>query len=578
MKKIHILFIIIGVIVLGGYFYIRYALNTGGGFQPAVAKEVDKRPKSGESDLDLRPKIIKKLQQLVKDGSGGLYNLSIHEVNPDVIAGRLDLGHVLLSPDSSVINQFEKTKNLPNDIFKVEIDSIHFDGVNVPGIVTGNSIDLDHLIIEHPIINVYHKSQEYNNHKGSDTSKVFQRIMSYMNRISVKDIQVKHAKLFDHNLSTKTTKTFEGIAITGENLLIDSSTQCSNDRFCFTKSVNLTLRDYKMMTNDHFYTFKVAKVSISTDKQLMSFQNVDLIPVYSKQEFQKHIKIAKQRFTLTVPSVNFHNIDWWSLINGERFHAEEADVNNPKLNLYLNLSLPSAPVAPHGFPQQLLMQIPVPVHVNKTNIRGLNVEYEEYHPQSGKSGIIYFDGINGTVINTTNNQDVIKNKGVTTVSAAGRFMHFIPISAHIVFDLKQFKTGQFSATIDMGKFDASRLQNITEPMGLFLIKRGTVEKAHADVSANNYNGNGKVTLIYNDLHITPVKKDDDRASGYKKKSALSFVANTLVIKDENPSHENLRQPEVSMKRDPKESFFNFIWKIALSGILKTTGIPEKYAH
>jgi len=311
---------------------------------------------------------------------------------------------------------------------------------------------------------------------------------------------------------------------------------------------------------------------------LMSFQNVALIPVYSKEEFQKHIKHATQRFTLSVPSINFHRLDWWSLINAERFHAEEADINNPRLSLYLNLSLPSAPVAMHGFPQQLLMQMPVSVQVNKTNLRGLNIEYEEYHPQSGKSGIIYFDGINGTIVNTTNNRAAINKKAVTTVSANGTFMHFVPVSAHISFDLNQVKSGQFSATIDLGKFDASRLQNITEPMGLFLIKRGTVDKAHADVSANNYNGNGKITLIYNDLHITPVKKDDDRASGFKKKSAFSFIANTLVIKDENPTHGNLRQPEVSVKRDPKESFFNFIWKIALSGILKTTGIPEKYAN
>ena len=55
--------------------------------------------------------------------------------------------------------------------------------------------------------------------------------------------------------------------------------------------------------------------------------------------------------------------------------------------------------------------------------------------------------------------------------ANGRFMHFIPITAHISFDLNQVKSGQFSAAIDMGKFDAAKLQNITEPMGLFLIKK-----------------------------------------------------------------------------------------------------------
>ncbi|HEU0064528.1 MAG TPA: hypothetical protein VFQ58_05835, partial [Flavisolibacter sp.] len=158
------------------------------------------------------------------------------------------------------------------------------------------------------------------------------------------------------------------------------------------------------------------------------------------------------------------------------------------------------------------------------------------------------------------------------------FMHFIPVHANIKFDLNKVSTGFFTASLDVSKFDASKLNNITEPLSLFIIKRGLVESGHVDISADNYHGNGKVAVVYKNLHITPVKKDTARASGFKKKSVFSFIANKFVIKDENPSHGDLRQPEVSVKRDPKESFFNLIWKISLSGILKTTGIPEKYAN
>jgi hypothetical protein len=76
-----------------------------------------------------------------------------------------------------------------------------------------------------------------------------------------------------------------------------------------------------------------------------------------------------------------------------------------------------------------------------------------------------------------------------------------------------------------------------------------------------------------------LKIDANKDSGFRKKSIFSFLANTLVIKNENPSDNNEpRTGEGTFKRDPQGSFFNLIWKTVLLGILKTTGIPEKKAY
>jgi hypothetical protein len=578
VRKISIAFIIIGVIVIGGYLFIRYALHTRTGFKPVNAQEAKYKPKKGETNADLRPEIIKKLQQLVKDGSHGLYNLSVHEVNPDIVKSTLDIGHVILEPDSAVIKTMEQTKKLPNDIFKLTIDSIHFDGIDIEALLAKSSISINNFVIEHPVMNMYHRSLEYNKTNSKDTSKFFLGIMKYMDKISIKTIAVHHAQLFDHNLTNKTIKKFDGIAVIGKDFLIDSSTQCDNSRYCFTKVVNLVLHGYSMITNDHLYKFKIGTVDISTDKQLVSLDNVQLQPIYNKKEFQTKIKHATQYYSISVPSVRFHKIDWWGLINGENFTAAEATVNNAKAYLYLDLSLHSAPVKVNGYPHQLLMTVPFPIDIKKAIINHLNLTYEEYHPSSGKSGSIYFDNINGSISNVTNIKADINKNGSALLNASCSFMHFIPIHANIKFDLNKVSTGFFTASLEVGKFDASKLNNITEPLSLFIIKRGEVESGHGDISADNYHGNGKVSIVYKDLHITPVKKDTARASGFKKKSVFSFIANKFVIKDENPSHGDLRQPEVSVKRDPKASFFNLIWKITLSGILKTTGIPEKYAN
>src|SRR3954471_3175392 len=108
MKKITIIVVLIGFIIVTGYVYIRSKVNTHG-FHPAGTAHAP-QSKPSESALDLRQKIISRLQQLVKEGSGGLYNLYVREVEPDVVLSKLDVRHVVLMPDSNVIRSMVDMK------------------------------------------------------------------------------------------------------------------------------------------------------------------------------------------------------------------------------------------------------------------------------------------------------------------------------------------------------------------------------------------------------------------------------------------------------------------------------------
>lgn len=67
MKRLLFIFIFVIIIVSGGYFYIRFVVLKAKDFKPDYSKS--------KSVADLRPALIAKLQQLVKDASGGLYSL-----------------------------------------------------------------------------------------------------------------------------------------------------------------------------------------------------------------------------------------------------------------------------------------------------------------------------------------------------------------------------------------------------------------------------------------------------------------------------------------------------------------------
>src|SRR5207248_6938549 len=144
-----------------------------------------------------------------------------------------------------------------------------------------------------------------------------------------------------------------------------------------------------------------------------------------------------------------------------------------------------------------------------------------------------------------------RNKEQTSVQASASFMHHIPMNALVRFNLSKYKTGDFTANIQLSGFDATTLNSITEPMGLFIVKKGYVQSASVRIDADNYKGKGKVLFLYNDMHLTPVKKDEERSDGFKKKSLFSFIANSFVIKNDNPAKgDTPRNPESVYKREP----------------------------
>lgn len=98
-----------------------------------------------------------------------------------------------------------------------------------------------------------------------------------------------------------------------------------------------------------------------------------------------------------------------------------------------------------------------------------------------------------------------------------------------------------------------------------------MQKANFKINANLRRSNGQVVFYYNDLKVNLLKEDEDGAK--KKKGLLSFLANTILIKDENPTKGGeVRTANITFERVPQASFFNLMWKSVFVGIREIVGI------
>jgi hypothetical protein len=576
VKKITILFVIMGLMAISAYVYVRYSLRTPG-YTPAQTKDTAVQTRSSGSFLDLKPKLVEKLQQLVKQGSDSLYNLFIHEVKPDVLNSSVTISNALLAPDTAAMKKLEALKQLPDDIFRIKADSIRIDGLGIKDILSKDVIDVKAIHILHPTIDVYSEKRGYNSKTESKT--LYQRLLNQLKHIGIEKVIIEKGTLITHNLQKNKTIKFNDIAVNLTNVVIDSSTQFDKNRFLFAKDAELTMKNYSVPTSDKLYTVNVGSVSIKANQQLLVAKNIVLHPHYTKTEFQKHIKTQKQRFEIAIPSIEFRNTDWWHLINNEALLASEADVNKAVVSIYLDKRKPANGNERKAFPHQLLMQLPLKINIAKLKVNDLDLSYEEVSKESGKAGKLRVTNLHGTVTNLTNIPEAVRRNAMTTVTCTGTFMQAASAHLSLRFDLSRYKTGDFTADLSSRQgFDGTMVNEIAEPLGLFMVKRGYLKSLEAHVAGNNNKATGNIVMLYDNLHVTPLKRDNDDSNHLKKKSVTSFIANTFVLKDSNPSKNGEVRKEKASANRGSGTFFNLIWKTTFVGILKTIGAPEKLAN
>ncbi len=574
MKKTGIILAIIVLLLTGAYLFIRYSLLRADDFKPDLS--------DARSALDLRPALIAKLKQVVKDASKGLYRLSIDSIETDLAAAAVDLINVSVSVDSAVLQQLEALHKAPDDIYKISFRKLHVSGLGLPELLNKKTIDLDSILISYPEMTLFRTERTYNAAKREekDSITLYERITKHISHLGIKSVTLDHGVFNSVNLTHRSKNTsFDNLSVNMSDILVDSVTQYDRNRFFFSANTQITSGKLERRTADSLYFFRVDSLFLEAKSHTLTAFKVALVPRGSRAAFQKKLTYRGDRFDLLVPKLVFKDMNWWRLFNYGSIDCASLDINGGHLYDYVNGLLPPKPrIKMDNFPYQTLQQLSLPLNIKRVNIRNFNLSYTEYYPPSGRDGTLYFDNINGSITNVINKSKYIGPGMWCTVNTTARFMHTIPVRVRFGFDMNRYKTGVFTADLNAGKIDGKVLNPVTEPLSFFVVKTGMIDSFSVHLNGNNTQTSAVMKLLYHDLHITTLKKQQQEPGELKKKKLLNFIANTFVIKDDNPhKKEAPRVPSVTVGREPSGSFFNFAWRAIRLAIFKSIGIPETFS-
>jgi len=517
---------------------------------------------------DFKYKLVnRKLNQLVTGKSRGLYQISYEHLIIDEALGNISVENIELLPDSSVYKLMIADNTAPISLFYIRIPALHITGVKTPKALLNKEISAHIIHIENAEIEF--RLGKSNSEKKPDISgyldgSFYRQLLGRLVSIKADSIVLENANITltdkqSHVIRSRAT----GLSIRFASTSIDSTTQNESSRILYSKEISLHCNHFELPSKNKIYDLEISGLDYNSQNAGFHTDQVRLKPRLSEAAFAASHKYAKDRFDISVAHLDLRNINRYGLLH-QQLIADSLQIMQASLRIFRDKSVPNDSVdRTHDFPQEAIMSLPLPLYIRKIIIKDSYIEYKEKNDKSDSSGKVAFFHVQAGLENVTNIPDSIRIHKQMRLVFNASFLNASPFS--VVMNLRlNDKQGHFQLDAKLGSLDGSSLNALLKPMALAEMNKGKINKLIYHMEANNISVKGDLILLYNNLSVKLLKKDDKK-NKYKTK-VFSSLAAGLLLKKSNPQNGKTRIGNIDYTRDIHRSIFNFMWKSLFSGI------------
>lgn len=514
--------------------------------------------------------IRQQVKATVSEKSDRLYSIHYEDMELDEVNGYLSVANLSLQYDSSKYATLQE-EDIPATLFTVSIPALMVTGVETPKALIAKQIVGKKLEITNPVIDIIYTHRGENAGKNIPATEVYKQILGELEMIRMDTFLITGAKITIRDMpSGKPRLLITDTYIQLRDLSLDSAANRDSTRLLFSKHINIDCRSLSWLSKDELYTYKAEGISFDMDNSSARADVFSVIPMLDEHSFAAKKKVQADRYDITLKKIEITGLNFYHLFD-ERIEAGEISIYQPVIKIYRDMTRPHDHKSRIGtYPQQRIAQIPVPVNVRTLELKDGYVEYKEKSRLLAKTGKVRFHHLNGFFSNITN---MSEKENLLTAKVDARFLDIYPVKTYWAFYLNN-KRGRFDVSGHMGQGKAAAISPLLEPLGGLRIDKGMIHSLDFDFRADNYSMDGKVKILYDDLKVSMLKKDDATKALEKKK--LASMAANLLVKNNNPSgNKPPRTGEAHFERDTTRSMFHMAWKTLMDGVGKSVLINHQ---
>ena len=515
----------------------------------------------------LKPLLTKRIQTAVLKSTDSLYHLDFKSIKYDIASGNASVLDVTMVADTTLYDKLKKAKKMPDNIYQGKVKEINLTGLRLWTIFTSEKLELNSINITNPIIDITHEKQLYNSFKTAQSP--YQIISKFVKSFSVNKITFNNIN-FTYNTSTNPknahSSKLENLDLEVTNLLISAESEKDSSRFYYTKECIFRLEKLSFPTRDSLNTLKVNTIDFSTKTRSLSIGNIILQPRYQPMVYGNHTR-GDDRIGLICKKLKFENLDMKKLFEDKKIYADVLRINQGNVTVFTDTRDFHTPKKGNyrPFPHQSFKNLPAKFYIKQMKLRNFNITYSEYNPETDLVGNVKFNHVTGTFSNLTNDTIPLTENPHCLVFLKAKLMNKADMYLKFNFNVAAPK-GDFTSSGKVYNMRMDCVNHVIKSLAMAKADDGFVNEFSFIVKGNKYGLNGSSTLIYKDLKVSFFKtKNDDKV--LKKRNFLSFIANTFVIKDSNPTRKKpLRVAVINYRRVPEKAFFYTMWKGLVQGL------------
>lgn len=499
-----------------------------------------------------------------------MYSINFTDIHLNLVTGTVVMDSITLYPDSVVFTKLKAIKRAPAHLFRIKLPHLKIGGVGILTTYFKKELNVKSIVLDHPSIDmVYHKVPKRAN-ATKDERTLYEQISATLKAIKVADVKVVDAD-FDYYNGQKRLNAIKHLSINIKDILIDSLAQYDTTRVMYAKDMAFALSNYSSVTDDKMYTIKVDTVKGSMNKKTLTVKGLKLIPMYPDLTFSRKYATQKDRYDIAFNEIALKGIDFIALNVDGSLHAKSIYIGPGKVAIFMNRELPPPNFdKARNYPHNALKRLQIETLVDTLTLKNVDIAYTEFNPKTKERGTINLANLSGKILNITNDSLRLTTNNHAYANLSTAIMGKGNMQVSIDFNLTS-PSAPFTYEGNISAFDMKVLNPLSKSLGLVEIESGRVQKVHFKVNATEKSANGTVRFYYTNLKVNLLGEDENGKK--KEKGLLSFLANTVLIKNDNPTKgDEPRVANVSFQREPQASFFNLMWKTVFVGIRETVGI------
>lgn len=526
-----------------------------------------------------RPMLTDRIKTLLYKSTDSLYTISFTKVTTNILTGNATLQNVVIKPDTNRYKQLILLKRAPNNLYQVSLKKLVVKHFHPLTLYREHKLEIEEVLFDKPEVLMMNKQFAFNENRPPRPIKSpYDIISKNLKSFNIESILFRDAsfKYINKNVAKPEVFSIDDLNIGLTDLLVDSTSAEDPTRFYLLKDVVINLKDYSYPTPDKLYNINLNQLDFRASTGKLRVKKFALQPLYDEMKFGRVAGYAKDRFDIQMSDISLDGIDLPLYISKQELWAKEMAVANGYVSVFNNNELPQRDKYSKvgKFPHQLLQLMGIPILIQKIKLKDINIVYSLFDKQSQQRGRLSFENTSGTILNATNLEKIKDINPFMNANLTTYLMGQGKLDLDFNFNLIA-NNGAFSYKGVLQNFNARVLNQITKPLGMVRINRGNVDKLSFNFNANDLGAKGKVDFAYFDLSVALMKNDPEK-DHLVKRGLLSFLANALIIKSENPGPDGkLVSANVNYERPANTSFFNLIWKSLFVGIKYSIGITEE---